>query len=52
MGKPFPARSMAAEATCPKLMVPNLEREVIHESAAAGVMAVRTPGGILPPWFL
>ena len=49
MGNPFPARSMAAFATCPKVIVPNFDRDVIHESAAAGVKEDSTPAGILPP---
>ena len=51
MGKPFPARSMAALATSPKVMVPYRESAVIHASAAAGVSDASTPTGILPPWF-
>ena len=49
MGNPFPARSMAALATCPKVIVPNFDSDVIQESAAAGVRDDSTPAGILPP---
>lgn len=52
MGNPFPARSMAALATCPKVMVPNFDDDVIRESAAAGVRDESAPAGILPPWCL
>ena len=52
MGKPLPARSMAALATSPKVMVPNLDSDVIQESAAAGVSDDNTPAGILPLWRL
>ena len=51
MGKPFPARLIAEDATSPKVIVPNLDRSVSQESAAAGVRDERTPAGILPPWF-
>ena len=43
---------MATDATSPKVMVPNFDSEVIHESAAAGVREVSTPVGSFPPWFL
>src|SRR3989344_1135546 len=51
IGKPSRAKRIAADATSPKLIVPNRDNAVIQASGAAGTTQRSTPGGILPPCF-